>query len=341
MSNAFYLLRVCLVPVTALCVISSARADEDDFLNRYDDSATWTFVEENDLFAGTDRNYTNGLRLAYVSGFKDVHGVSEFFARTIIGAPEDAGIRRGFALGHSIFTPTDIDQTEPLADQHPYAGWFYGEYSAIVEQRDRIDQITMQFGVVGPAAGGEFVQNNWHSLIGAEEAQGWANQIGNEPGFVLSYDRRFRALALSDPDKAISADLTPNFGASVGNVYTSARAGLTLRIGEDLSNDYGPPRIRPSLAGGGYFAPRDRFSWYIFAGIEARVVAHNIFLDGSLFDDEITHVTSETLTGDIQAGLVTQIRRVQIGYTYVIRAKEFKEQDERQEFGAVSFSVKF
>ncbi len=336
MSNAFY-----LFPAAALFAFSSAHAKDAEFLNRYDESATWTFVEENDLFAGTDRNYTNGLRLAYVSGFKDVQGVSKFFAHDVLGAPEDAGVRRGFALGHSIFTPSDIDQTAALPDQHPYAGWFYGEYSAIIEQRDRIDQVTMQFGVVGPAAGGEFVQNNWHSLIGADEAQGWDNQISNEPGLVLSYDRLFRALALSDPEKPVSADLTPNFGASVGNIYTSARAGVTLRIGNDLTNDYGPPRIRPSLAGGGYFAPRDRFSWYVFAGLEARVVAHNIFLDGSLFDDEITHVTSETITGDIQAGVVAQMRRVQIGYTYVIRAKEFKEQDERQEFGAVSLSVKF
>jgi hypothetical protein len=332
-------LPVFAVALAAAMGASAAHAN-DEFLNQYDDSATWTFVEENDLFADTDQNYTNGLRLAYVSGFKEVRGVSAFFAYRILGAGEDAGIRRGFAVGQSIFTPQDIAETRPLPDQHPYAGWLYGEYSAIIEQSDAIDQITIQAGLVGPAAGGEFVQNNWHSLIGAAEAQGWDNQIGNEPGLVLSYDHKFRALTAINAD-GFGADLTPSFGGSIGNIYTSARAGVTLRIGQDLRNDYGPPRIRPSLAGGGYFSPRDRFSWYVFAGLEARAVAHNIFLDGSLFRDDDPSVSSKVLTGDIQAGVVAQLRRIQLAYTYVVRAKEFDEQDEGQQFGAVSLSVKF
>ena len=326
---------------TAAVALSGAVAQEDDeFLSPFDNSGTWTFVWENDYFANTDRNYTNGVRLSYISGFKTPNGVSRFVSRRLLGADDDAGIRRGFAIGHSIFTPQDISATAPLPDQHPYAGWLYGEYSVVVEQRDIIDQFSLQVGVVGPAAGGEFVQNNWHELIGAQNVNGWDNQIGNEPGIVLSYERKMRALKSIDRN-GLSADVTPSYGVSFGNIYTHARAGLTFRLGSDLRNDYGPPRIRPSLAGGGYFSPRDRFSWYVFAGAEGRAVAHNIFLEGSLFREGDPSVDKHVLTGDFQAGLVMQVRRIQVAYTYVYRTEEFATQDGAQQFGAVSISGKF
>ena len=93
------------------------KAQDADFLAAYDDSGTFTFVWENDYFANTDRNYTNGLRLAYISGFKQPQGVSRWVANNILGAGDSAGIRRGFALGHSIFTPQDTSATAPLPDQ--------------------------------------------------------------------------------------------------------------------------------------------------------------------------------------------------------------------------------
>ncbi|WP_165793612.1 lipid A deacylase LpxR family protein [Hyphococcus luteus] len=305
-----------------------------------DERATWSFVWENDYFANTDRNYTNGVRISYLSGLKQPHGVSSTLAHDILGAGPDAGIRRGFAVGHSIFTPEDTLATEPLPDQHPYAGWLYGEYSVVVEQRQRVQQITLQAGVVGPAAQGEWLQNNWHDLINGDPVNGWDNQIGNEPGFVLSYDRQFRALR-EFGDNGFGADLTPSIGASLGNVDTRARGGLTLRIGNDLISDYGPPRVRPALAGAGFFSPVDDFSWYLFLGVNGSAVAHNIFLDGSLFRDGDPSVEKNVLVGEVQAGLALQFRRFQVAYTFVTRTKEFETQTSAQQFGAVSLSMKF
>ncbi len=326
--------------LSALFALGAAQAQDDDFLASYDDSGTFTFVWENDYFANTDRNYTNGLRLAYISGFKQPQGVSRWVADNVLGAGESAGVRRGFALGHSIFTPQDTSATAPLPDQHPYAGWFYGEYSVGVEQADIIDQFTMQAGIVGPSAKGEFIQNKWHDIIGGEPVNGWDNQIGDEPGLVISYDRKFRAV-MSGGDEDFGFDVTPSYGVSAGNIQTNGRAGLMLRVGADLQNDYGPPRVRPSLAGGGYFSPRDKFSWYFFAGAEGRAVAHDIFLDGSLFRAGDPSVDSNVLIGDFQVGLVVQVRRIQIAYTNVFRTRQFATQDGAQQFGAVSLSVKF
>lgn len=322
------------------CTFGPLQAQEEEFPEPVDDLATWSFVWENDYFADTDQNYTNGIRISYLSALKKPEGVSGFLAYKLLGADDDASVRRGFAIGHSIFTPEDTAASAPLPDQHPYAGWLYSEYSVAVQQSRRVNQITLQAGVVGPLAQGEFLQNNWHEIIDGDSVNGWDNQIGNEPGFVLSYDRQFRSVR-DFGGGGFGADITPNVGVSVGNVDTRMRGGLTLRVGKDLRNDYGPVRIRPALAGAGFFTPANEFSWYLFLGAGGSAVAHNIFLDGSLFREGDPSVDSRVLVGEVQAGLAVQFRRVQMAYTVVMRTKEFDTQDGAQQFGAVSISTKF
>src|SRR3546814_8870959 len=105
----------------------------------------------------------------------------------------------------------------------------------------------------------------------------------------------------------LGVDVTPHLGAALGNVYTYGAGGLTLRFGEDLPDDYGPPRIRPALPGSDYFRPTDDFGWYFFAGAEGRIVARNIFLDGNTFKDSHS-VDKRPLVADLQAGIAVNLR---------------------------------
>ncbi|PQA86653.1 lipid A deacylase LpxR family protein [Hyphococcus luteus] len=300
------------------------------------EKATWSALVENDYFGSTDKNYTNGVRFGYLSA----KGRGENFARRFMRASPEDETRIGFALGQSIFTPQDTEAFEPLPDQHPYAGWLYGEYSVLVERSDDIlDMLTISAGVVGPAALGEEVQNSFHRLIDDDRINGWDNQLRNEPGLILAYERRWRPLfRVSRP--GIGVDATPNAGVSVGNVLTHGKAGLTLRIGRNLQGNYGPPRIRPSLAGAGYYRGVDTASWYLFAGAEGRAVARNIFLDGNTWRDSLS-LEKRHFVADFQAGVVIQVKSLQIAYTYVWRTKEFVNQGARHEFGALSLSAKF
>lgn len=304
-----------------------------------DGDGTYAVTFENDWFARTDRNYTNGLRLSWLSGTHEPAGIAAVLADFVTGEDENALMRRGWALGHQIYTPENVDAAMPLPEQQPYAGYLYGEYALVLEQSDTVDQFALQLGVIGPSAGGEQLQNGWHSALGGDEAQGWDNQIDDTPGLTVSWDRQWRNGFDIGLD-GYEFDITPAFGASLGTVQTQARAGLLARFGHDLKDDYGPPRVRPTRAGSGYFIPDDDFSWYAFAGIEAQANAHNIFLDGSPFRDGDPQVSSRPFTQDIQAGIVTQFARVRVTYTYVYRTERFKEQEDPQVFGVLSLSVK-
>ncbi|MEE8140002.1 MAG: lipid A deacylase LpxR family protein, partial [Alphaproteobacteria bacterium] len=140
----------------------------------------------------------------------------------------------------------------------------------------------------------------------------------------------------------IDDDFTPQGGLSHGHVFTNAAAGLLVRVGEDLAGDFGgPPRIRPSMPGAAHFQPpASGFGWYLFAGVEGRAVARNIFLDGNTFTDSHS-VDKKTFVGDAQLGLALIFRRFRITYTQVLRTIEFDGQATPHHFGAISVTANF
>ncbi|MCQ8184843.1 lipid A deacylase LpxR family protein [Parvularcula maris] len=308
-----------------------------------DPRATWTIAVENDGYFGDDDNYTSGLRIGYLSGNRKSDAFGRFFARRLLRvdpASEGVKLRRGFALAQEIYTPEDLDTPEFLPDQHPYAGYLYGELTSLVERPNRVDLLSVQLGVVGPSALGQEGQDFVHNITGRELAQGWDNQIEDSVGLNLTYDRQRRFFHLGNRN-AFGLDCVGNLGLSGGTVKTAARIGGNLRFGENLGTSFGPPRVRPAHAGSGFFVPQDKRSWYIFAGGQVEAVAHNIFLDNSLFRDSGPDVGSNTIVADFQAGTAIQLGRAQIAFTYILRTPEFEEQEGSQRFGAFSIAKRF
>ena len=81
-------------------------------------------------------------------------------------------------------------------------------------------------------------------------------------------------------------------------------------------------------------------AWYLFANVEARAVARNIFLDGNTFTAG-PHVDKNTMVYDGSAGAALTWRRWQLSYTLNHRSREFKGQTKADIFGAVNLSMKF
>ncbi|MDX5334021.1 MAG: lipid A deacylase LpxR family protein [Gammaproteobacteria bacterium] len=304
-------------------------------------TGTFSFVLENDLFYDADRHYTNGVRFLWVPGSDTptpawavkLAGMAPWFSTA------NGRIEHGYAFGQSMFTPRDISTPDPSPDDRPYAGWLYGTIGLGLEQGQQLDQFGLTVGMVGPASFAEQTQKFVHDNIAGDDPQGWDTQLQNELGVVLLYQRSWRGL-VTRTFSGNQLDFTPHFGATLGNVFTYANAGLTLRYGERLPNDYGPPRIQPGLPGSGDFSPSIDFRWYLFAGYEARAVARNIFLDGNTWDDSRS-VDRKPIVSDFQFGLVADWQRIRLSYTHVLRTREFETQEESDAFGAFNVSWKF
>lgn len=298
-----------------------------------------TVMLENDLFYRSDRDYTNGIALAWGPSPEPTPDWALSIARLVPWFPKEGEVGHGYAIGQNMYTPRDITVANPLSNDRPYAGWLYGSMGMGIETGRQLDLVTLTLGVVGPTSQAEQSQKTIHKIVGSAQPQGWDTQLKDELGILLTYQRSWRALASTTLD-GLAIDLTPDAGFALGNVYTYANAGLTLRYGKNLTMDYGPARIQPSTLGSGYFATKEDFTWYLFTGYEMRAVARNIFLDGNTFQNSRS-VTKEPLVGDFQWGFVTVLSGVRLTYTHVVRTREFKTQSGNDQFGAFSVSMEY
>jgi hypothetical protein len=293
-------------------------------------------VVENDHFNNTDRHYTNGINWGWAPPAGSAPEWIRAMAHLVPFFPEDGVFRHGYSLGQSTFTPSDLTLDDPPTDDRPYAGWLYGTIGMETATEQQLDQLVLTLGVVGPASLAEFSQKALHKARAVRKPRGWDTQLRNEPGIVITYQRHWRLL--TSKTFAGSFDLTPHAGGAVGNIFTYANSGLTLRFGQNLPPDYGPPRIQPGIPGSMTFVAAEGFTWHLFAGVEGRVVARNIFLDGNTFRHSRS-VDREIFVGDLQFGAVLTWQDIRLSYTHVLRTDEFKSQLERHDFGAVTLAV--
>lgn len=331
-----------LISALVLCVAATPPAPAED-------KGIVTVQVENDLVANTDRDYTNGLKLSYLSAERKAEDLSHRIAGRIPLLGLYPKRRYGVAFGHSIFTPNDTDRGELILDDRPYAAWLHVSLSLLTykdgpasdggaaDDVDFLQSLVLDVGVIGPAALGEDAQNGWHDVIAVDDAQGWDNQLENEPGLMLTYEYTQRHPFWRTDSKKLGADTMVHLGAAAGNVMTYAAVGGTMRLGWGLGRDFGPPRIRPSLPGGGQFAPNG-FSGYAFAGVDGRLVARNIFLDGNTFTDSHS-IDKRKVVADVQAGLALAWRDFRASYTQVYRTSE-AEGLAPHRFGALSVSYR-
>jgi lipid A 3-O-deacylase len=311
---------------------------------------TFSIQIENDKVNNTDRHYSNGFRMGWVSD-RDDKG-PEWLKETLDFLYPFAslkGSRIGFTLGQTIFTPNDTQTRTLIRDDRPYADWTFVGASLHGEALDKppvllndpvdiIDTVELTFGIVGPHAYGEQVQNNFHDLIGVDRAYGWDNQLKDEPTVNLMLERRWRPTPLSF--LGLGADTVPSVGGSVGNVFMFGAVGTMLRIGQRLDVDYGPAHIQPSLSGPEMMSQHSGLSWYLFAGSQGRAVGRNLFLDGNTFRDSHS-VDRKFFVADFQAGVAIAYGSARLSLAQIWRTKEFDGQDGHDEFGAVNLSWHF
>lgn len=320
-------------------------------------SYTVTFYDENDFFAGTDEHYTNAFHLSALS--KDLPAyaddpVIKKYAPWIVPLLErvpqvndkstNSTHNVGFSFGNQIYTPSDTRERDLLADDRPYAGCSYAALALHAKNATRLDTVEASLGMVGPSAGGKFVQDSWHRLINKFRSKGWHNQLKDEPVLGLSWQHADRPLRV-DLEDGWAWDAIPHYGLVMGNALTYANAGGQLRIGHRLPRDFGASLINPGASVGAPASPDDpqitgELAYNFFLGTDGRAVARNIFLDGNTWKDSHS-VNKKHFVVDVYAGASLHWKNWTLTYTHVYRSREYNEQKDGQLFGSFSIGRTF
>lgn len=291
-----------------------------------------TLTGDNDFFAGHDHHYTNGLQVAISADEMALPA----FVRTLPPLRNASDLRVTLSLGQRIHTPTDKTRAAPDPADRPYAGWLYAMAEVSARNGAAVDSIQASVGVVGPAAMARQTQNTYHALIGANKAQGWDQQLDNEPAFMVGIERAWPSF-LKTRIGPLSADVAPKVGVTIGTVYTYANAGAVLRLGRNLPDDFATTDISLGPPRDGYRPVAADVGWYAWVGTDVRAVAWNTFLDGNL-SGAGPRVDRKPYGFDLQAGLAMTWNRSRLGFSIVRRSKEFKAQSGADTFGQITYS---
>lgn len=306
----------------------------------------FTLLIENDSFTNADHDsqYTQGGLIAYAPR-GTVTGWQKSLADSLPLLDKNADVTAEYSLGQQIYTPDNTASAYLDLNDRPYAGWLFAGMSLTATSADAsrgertLQSWELNVGVVGPSSGAEAVQKEVHSALDGYDPKGWENQLDDELGVVLAYQKKWLYL-LSQEDSAVEVELAPNLGGALGNVHTYLEAGVTLRLGKGLQNDYGAVAMRPSGPVHTRFKRSNNFAWYVYTGIQMRAVAQNIFLDGNTSGGSHS-VDKETFVGDWNSGLVLTLDRYRLTLSHTKQSDQFETQYEASDFTAVALSVAF
>ncbi len=314
---------------------ASLKAQESTLQNQ----RTLNIYFENDMFYGTDRCYTGGLKFSWISQASP----SENLAGWIRWLPmtQRAGYlsRFSLSLGQNLYTPDNILIESIISDDRPYAGMIYLTLG-VHSRKTRIhDSLELTLGMLGPVALGEQVQKFVHDLVGGEDPRGWHNQLKNEPVLGLSFQRKWK-LWRAGASSGFGFELIPHIGGGAGNLYVYANSGAQVRLGWRLPEDFGINLSRPGGDRGVNPRYRGRFGFLIFAAVDGKFVLRNILLDGNTFADS-NRVDKEPLTADLIVGAGFRAGRFNFSYEIVYWTKKFKTESRDQVFGTFNLSYSY
>lgn len=297
--------------------VTASGAGEDS-----DERTKTRFVQitfENDLFYHSDRYYTDGFQVMWGERVGDPDFLSRPLERLLCGGekcPDSRRVLYSQKIGQLMYTPEDITIAAPQPNDRPWAAFlYYGAESLYVGDDPTLTRtIGYQIGMVGPAALGEQVQNAVHDIFDGRDANGWGNQLDNEPGIILSYvyEKRLLRYGGSRVDGAVWL----SGGGTLGNVMTYAAGSAKMAFGRNLPLQVSTSQVGPKSlpiteqemlstnnTKGGYGNCLGVFSaCYVFFGVEGRAVARNIFLDGNTFQDNNGNIEKENFVYDFVAG---------------------------------------
>ena len=166
--------------LTCVCWFSSPLHSQEQKVQK---ALPWQTILQldNDLFAGSDRDYTNGIRFAFIKEMGPDTSLNRFLEKQLYalsGAEINGGFFKwrlkkrdnlrfayGAGLTQLMFTPDDFTASEAPEGERPYAGWLGLEFSLHAKNDKEVSSVTLSLGTTGDASM-------------AEEAQDWVQIVG-------------------------------------------------------------------------------------------------------------------------------------------------------------------
>ena len=295
---------LCLLLTTLLAY--GQKIDNTASFREITSDSYFRFNYDNDLFAGQDKNYTQGYSFELVTPFILKNPINKLFLSF-----ENDVRKAGLVFEHIGFTPDRYEKLEIQEGDRPFASVAMLKSfstSTDIESKQRLSS-HVSFGIMGPAAIGKEIQTGIHSVTGGRVPLGWVNQIENH--LVLNYGVDYEKELIRVND---NFGLYANTSVKIGNLFTNASLGFNTTFGI-INDPYGGNNTQ-KVRLYGYIQPLITMVGYD-GTLQGRIIG-----DGSIYTISTEEITS--VVGQVFYGIVLQTKHFYIEY---YRANITKEID--------------
>ena len=264
------------------------------------------FNYDNDYFAASDENYTQGYNLEFVAPVFSKNPIN-----TILIQPKNFNVKYGLAVEHIGFTPDRYDLPEIQFGDRPFAAAIMLKSFALSQHNEKKLRVHSSFnlGIIGPGAFGEEMQVGIHEATGNKTPRGWRHQIKND--IVVNYNIGVEKQILN-LENVLTLQLQSNL--NLGTLFTNVTGGANMCIGK-FNNPFSSEDHNSN------------FQIYMYVQPVFGLVGYDATLQGGVINRESPYTISsgaiERFTTQFNFGLVIQTKTLYFEYTRSSITKEF------------------
>ncbi len=240
-----------------------------------------------------------------------------------------------FSIQSDTFTPGSDAKNESrgVVGERPFASSTSAtanlKTKVLFRDFDLILNPSFSLGLVGEDCGGGLLQDFLHSVIGATEYAGWADEVESKAFYTYGLQAKPRFSYLNG-----KFAIEPAMFYTGGNLVNYYGVGGSLRLATfDMRRDFGLSHIGVTQSGN--LSPSNGasglgFSSYV--GFETRFMSENYYLEGKTTKSNQQLVNMEDTVTDLVVGFNVYYRNVLLDFAVINRSKEYTTQDEEQSF---------
>lgn len=262
---------------------------------------------DNDYFATTDENYTQGYSFELVAPFLLKNPINKLFVNL-----KNDERRAGVAFEHFGYTPNQYEKLEIQQGDRPFAAAAVLKSFGTSTSSESKQRIASHFslGIMGPAAKGKEIQTGIHKLTGDRVPYGWIHQIENHIAIQYGVDYEKQLKRVND-----NFALYGNVSGNIGTLFTNASLGFGTSFGL-INSPYSSPYSSNKFHLYGYVQPLVSF------------VAYDATLQGGLVGDNSVYTIPakdvNRIVGQVNYGIVLQTKSIYLEYSRANISKEIK-----------------
>lgn len=278
---------------------------------------------DNDYFASSDQNYTQGYNFEVVTPFFKKNPINHLFYN-----PKNSESKYGISIEHIGYTPNDIGSPDIQYGDRPFA-------AAIMLKSFKISTDTIQksrlvsslnLGIIGPGAFGKEMQVAIHEATGNTIPQGWKHQIKNDVAinYEISHEKqllRYRNLF----------SIQSNLNAQVGTLFTNISVGGNATFGI-INSPFTSVKNK------------NKFQLYAFVQSFVKVVGYDATLQGGIFNNRSPYTIPDNevkrFVAQNNIGFILQTRSLFFEYTRSAITREYNS-GSAAKYGGIKIGFKF